>query len=328
MPRSTSILADNGSFYELGFYPEPMIRDGKFHTLKVTVNRPGLTVRARPGYWADAPAGAGPTPPAALLDAASGAGLSTFGVPLRAFAAPLAPTSAGVMTALTADISYPTAATGAALDDQITLRILALDPDGKIKTSVDRTLAFTATGRGGAAPSVAIDQAVDVPKSAATLRVVVVSRALGRAGSVDLAFEPPQFSDDRLQLTAPVLGLDGAPPAPALEAGTIAALVPFQPTTTRAFAASDTLRIFAHVLWSGKDPKDAQAAVTLSVTGAAQPPVAVAVTAPVDATGRHAGSLDARLPLAGLSPGRYTLVVGAQLGKQRAARDVAFEIRN
>ena len=38
--------------YLLGYAPEPLRRDGKFHKVKVGVRRGGLQVRARNGYWA------------------------------------------------------------------------------------------------------------------------------------------------------------------------------------------------------------------------------------------------------------------------------------
>ena len=42
--------------YTLGYYPSEDPQDGKFHEVKVTVNRPGLDVRYRKGYFAVRPA--------------------------------------------------------------------------------------------------------------------------------------------------------------------------------------------------------------------------------------------------------------------------------
>lgn len=45
-------VEDSAATYTLGFYLESASVDGKFHELKVTVKRPGLTVRAPKGYFA------------------------------------------------------------------------------------------------------------------------------------------------------------------------------------------------------------------------------------------------------------------------------------
>jgi VWFA-related protein len=46
------MLADVGSYYLLGYYSTNTRLDGKFRRLSVRVKRPGLDVRARPGYLA------------------------------------------------------------------------------------------------------------------------------------------------------------------------------------------------------------------------------------------------------------------------------------
>src|SRR5262249_7964156 len=49
------LVDDNGAVYLLGYYPDPLERDGKFHAVDVSVKgRPDLHVRARAGYTAPA----------------------------------------------------------------------------------------------------------------------------------------------------------------------------------------------------------------------------------------------------------------------------------
>jgi len=46
------IVLDNSAYYLLGYNSTFTSTDGKFHEIKVKVNRPGIQVRARRGYWA------------------------------------------------------------------------------------------------------------------------------------------------------------------------------------------------------------------------------------------------------------------------------------
>jgi VWFA-related protein len=45
------IVAENGSYYLLRYAPDPLVRDGKFHRIEVTVKRAGVHLRSRPGYF-------------------------------------------------------------------------------------------------------------------------------------------------------------------------------------------------------------------------------------------------------------------------------------
>jgi VWFA-related protein len=46
------IVRDSSAYYLLGYNSTFTATDGKFHEIKVKVNRPGIQVRARKGYWA------------------------------------------------------------------------------------------------------------------------------------------------------------------------------------------------------------------------------------------------------------------------------------
>jgi VWFA-related protein len=63
-------LADGQFTYTLGFYPTHNTWDGKFHNLKVQVNKKGLTLRHRKGYFASPEPPSGPTESQAALEAA------------------------------------------------------------------------------------------------------------------------------------------------------------------------------------------------------------------------------------------------------------------
>ena len=46
-----SILEELGSQYVLGYVPDNSARDGRWWKLGVVVNRPGVRLRYRPGYF-------------------------------------------------------------------------------------------------------------------------------------------------------------------------------------------------------------------------------------------------------------------------------------
>jgi VWFA-related protein len=66
----SEIAADTSTYYVLGYTPTSAEFDGKFRQIRVNVRREGVTVRARKGYLAVAPAAAAPGAPAAPSTAA------------------------------------------------------------------------------------------------------------------------------------------------------------------------------------------------------------------------------------------------------------------
>ena len=87
------IVTENSSYYMLGFYSTNDRRNGRYRKLEVRVNRPGLRVRNRAGYYEAR--GRAPNQPAASANAiapglsdALGSPLPVSGIPLKVLAAP------------------------------------------------------------------------------------------------------------------------------------------------------------------------------------------------------------------------------------------------
>jgi VWFA-related protein len=317
------IVAENGSYYLLGYYPSPFEADGRFHTLSVKVKRPGARVRARSGYVASA-VRAATDDAAPVLDAAMSAGVNVSGISLRAFAAPLSPGAKGMTTVVTVEVTYPAPSDGSSqIDDQLEMSVVALDPDAKVKASSERTLNFKATVPGRNVMTLLVDDAVDLPSQALTLRVGVASRALGKAGTVQMSLTVPKPSDGHLQLSGVVIGVSGAD-APAMNAGTIESLVPFQPTPARTFVAVDTLRVFGRVFWRSKEA----ATVTIGIKGVVASVDQPVLTVTPGIKGGRQGAFDAMVPLRGLAPGRYVLeITGRSTSGKPVTREVPFTVR-
>jgi len=325
MKAVDEIVGDNGSYYLLGYYPSPFAADGKFHEVKIKVNRPDVRVRARQGYVASTAAAENADPHAAL-DAAMNAGVNVSGIALRAFAAPLAPAAKGVTTAVIVEVTYPARTDRArGIDDELQLSLVALDPDARIKASSSKSLHFKGTAPDGGPVTFFVDNAIDLPAQPLTLKIGISSRGLGKSSTVQLPVEAPKISD-KLQLSGIVLGIAGAQHEATMESATIAALVPFQPTTTRVFASTDTIRVFARVFWGSKDPA---MSVTLAVTGPlTMPGREVGLTGARGSSGRFEGTLDTTVPMSGLAAGAYQLEISARLASgQKARRVVPFEVR-
>jgi VWFA-related protein len=318
------IVSDNSSYYLLGYYPDPFVRDGKFHNLKVTVTRPGVRLRARTGYVAPAAnAEAATTSPLASV---MSAGFNVSGLPMRAFVAPIAPTPNGSMhVVVTTEVTWPPMVSDQSSSDTLRWQVMALDPDGKVKASVSNAAPISLSPGGS---ELVVNDVLELPAHPLTIRVGVTSEALGKSGSVQLSVDVPNASNGKLQIASVVLGLVDAGGHSAVEPDTLKNLVPFQPTTARAFATTDTIQVFAPIFWSAKE---AGAHAVVSIRRGTD-----VITSHDDelqgtpTNGDHrTASVRTDVPLAGLTEGAYTLAVDIQLpNKQHISRAVPFEIKN
>ena len=315
------IVLENGSFYTLGFYPEPMLRDGKYHKLDVTVKRPGLIVRSRERYLADTA-----SPPASNpkrdMTKALGSGLDDPSLPIRAFVAPLAPALRGMTrTLVTLEMTYPVPRESAKLQDELRIGILALSPDAKIKASFQRPVTFTGAWKPTASGTFVLNETIDLPSDALTVRAGITSSALARTGTAHVSIDVPDYRKRDLQLSPLVLGSARQPVDAAIGLDIVRSLVPFQPTTARTFMNTDRLRVFA-LVYAGSTAESFAAELQLD----GRPLFAQTLPARNPALGRREANLDTFVPLTGLAAGSHTLTVTVIDGKQRAQRAIPFEI--
>jgi VWFA-related protein len=179
-----AVLDDSELTYTLAFHPDSQGLDGSFHRIKVQVNRPGIDVRHREGYVAEA------DPPATPEHRARALG--------RAIASPLE--AAGIRARVQVD-----RAAGLAVSLILNAADLALDlADGRRTATLDAVFTQRAAdGRELAAvtytlrPSLeesqfreALEKGLGFAKTlapaegAVELKVVIFDRASGRIGSV------------------------------------------------------------------------------------------------------------------------------------------------
>ncbi len=319
------IVQENGSYYLLGYYPEPFVADGKFHELKVHVKRPGTRVRARAGYEAPSTTRAS-APVSDSVASAISAGVNVSGIALRAFAEPIASNGKTNTVAVTVEVTYPAPADGAKrLDDNIELRLVALDADAKPKATSTRTHHFTASAPAAGSATFLINDVLAVPAQPLVLRVAVGSESLGKAGTVQVPIDMSKESKG-LALGGIAIGLDGPAREAVMMPNAFAGLIPFQPTTSRLFSPVDVLRLYGHVYWK---EKNAPPTISITVTG----PTGEVRTKPSLIPQKPAGDqqdavIAAMLPLNGLAAGKYHLAVSATLaGGKPVTRDVLFEVK-
>ncbi|HQX82895.1 MAG TPA: VWA domain-containing protein [Vicinamibacterales bacterium] len=318
-----AIVRENGSFYVLGYYPSPAPKDGRFHPIEVKVTRPGVRVRARPGYTSASAAGADESA-ADRLAAAMSSGVDMRGLTLRAHVAPLLPFDKVMRSTVTIQVTYPTIDSELPFDE-VKVQIAALDADGKVRASSDRGYTFRAPRSERASATFLINGSIDLPAQPLTVRIGVSSRALGRTGTLQIPVTVPKPSDDHLQMGAAVIGLTGPPRESALGDVLVRGLVPFQPTTTRLFSPRATLRVFVPLFWRGREE---MAKVTLTLKGeafTAQREESLAASA--GDKGLRLTSLDTLIPLAKFA-GPVTLQIQARLPNgQTAQQAIGFDVR-
>jgi VWFA-related protein len=182
-------IADSESRYVLGFYLDQEKVDGKFHTIRVKVNRPGVKVRSRAGYFA--------------LDADNWrkrqdgsitpefSGLAATGVLFEA--TPTAPKSPGqpARVDIVIDASTVSFGLGPAFTHPVDLsfEVAALKPDGKPEHVETRSAAaelkdsafqqFMQTG-------IPLQIDMPLPSGRYLLRVTIRDNRTGHIGSLDM----------------------------------------------------------------------------------------------------------------------------------------------
>jgi VWFA-related protein len=335
------IIADLDHYYLLGFYPEGKGKGYRPLDVRVPAH-PEWTVRFRKGYRiAEAlkpPKNANP------LVALSAGILPKPDLSLALTAVPLA-AGAGkeARVAIVIEVSSPRAALQDAdghLRDELTYEVLVVDQKKKkVKTGggLRARVTLSPSVSDEDLPDVARYQVTDtiaVPPGRYQLRVSAQSSKLAAGGSVYLAVEVPDFRDaDSPALGGIAIGYAAGPRVPAatttrppatpVRRGSRAPspdstplALPFAPTLDRAFAATDTLRIYFEMAGASAGVLEVLKA------GGEQP---VVTTRPFTADAR--GAVAITLPLDTLLEGAYILRMTARSGAASATREVGFVIR-
>jgi VWFA-related protein len=347
------ILTDTGSYYLVGYAADPPERNlvkgalsqlagnpwQGFRRIEVRTTRPGVTIRARKGYWAR-DLGDSSSPPA--VAAAEGAAGTVKGVlpktdlELRAYAAPFRGASntrhdIAVVLEL-ASPSFVSTERGKAFADRADVAIVAVEQGERVRLS-EQTAARL---RLDAAKALALADGryqmcarLALPPGQYQLRIGVRSERARQTGSVYADLTVPDFTRAPLSLGGLVLDRRAAArPTAIAHADAISRIVPFIPSLRRTFVPSDEMWAYTRAY---RAPANRAGSVQLTST-------IVRTTDHVNVwTTAGSSAFDARndveyrvlLPLDRLDAGSYRLRVTAGVPGEPplATRELDFEVR-
>jgi VWFA-related protein len=327
-PGVAQIFRENGSYYLIGYESSNVKTDGKFRRIDVRINRPGLTVRARRGYY-----GARSSRPEKEGTAASGLNATLLGllprsdVAMQAFAAPFALTGRReAAVAIVVGIRQFTRPEGARQEETVEVLAAAYGPEGQFKSSTREKIQYVPQP-GHDRLEHEILSRLELKPGRYSVRVAARSAVLGKSGSVFYDVDVPDFAREPLSLSGLVLSATPAPPAAPRER--LASLLPVVPTTRREFSRSDQVIAFLRAYQGGRT---SPGPVTLTVRVTDRLGATVLDMPQPIASGHFAANRGANfrfdLPLQQLAPGPWLLTVEATGSKQATARrDVRFVVR-
>ena len=310
------IVAENGTYYLLGYYSPSPPNDGRRHRIKIDVRRPGVQVRAREGYVS--PRKGSPSPaPALPLDALIGAPIQTRGLRMRTAAVP-APLDRRPGSTIAMSIELP--AEDAVRADEIAFSVVAVDADGQVRSRQGFTSAFRGTTpRSGHVAR--IGARLDVPAGRYQVRIAAASKE-GMQGSVFTEVDVPKF-DRPISLGG--LSLATSFPASGASAERLGGVLPLLPIAARELAASVSLAAMVPV----RTTRKAQGDVTIRTMLIGPDGKSTELDRTTSAAAEYsigAGKVH-RVPVSEqLRPGDYRLVVSATAGEHEASRELAFTL--
>jgi len=251
------IVAENSSYYMLGFYSTNDRRNGRYRKLEVRVTRPGLRVRNRAGYYEargrapNQPAAAAGNVVAPALSDALASPLPVSGVPMKVFAAPFKGTApnAAVALALEIDVRDLNFVEGnGTFNEQIEVAYTAVNNQGKVFPGERQTATLTLkpdTYERAKTRGFRVLSQANLPPGRYQMRVAAGNKA-GKAGSVIYDLEVPDFGKDSLMMSGVAMTSAAAAQAPTIKPkDPLADFLPGPITAMREFEKGDLVVLFA-----------------------------------------------------------------------------------
>jgi VWFA-related protein len=308
------MLAENGTYYLVGYNSPAPANDGKHHRIKVRTRVPNVEIRAREGY--DAPAMPENVSPAPPLDALTRAAIPTAGLTMRVVAIPT-PLPAKPSASVIVGIELPwTAATRAG---RIEFAIVAIDQQGTTRANVRFTTDFAAA-EGSSSSWTRTGSRIDVPPGEYHVRVAAVGDDHSQ-GSVFTDVSVPAFD---AELGVGGLSL-GAPNSSAITAADrLRSVLTLIPLTTNQIAPRTAIAAQLPIKLSAKAALNSMTIVTSLVRSDGDRFIIDRVTSPARTYARAGGEVyRVAIPQA-LAPGAYSVRVETTLNGRTILRELPF----
>jgi hypothetical protein len=337
------IVADNSSYYVLGYYPTNDRRDGRFRKIEVKVpTRANLTIRARKGYIA----GRGKAPDtkvtasdaSAELRDAMASPLPLPGIPMAATAAVFKgpqPNGSVVISTLIGAGTVPLVEKDGVFSNNLEMALVAVDQKGKSFSGGRNTLDLQMkpdTVKRYQALGFRVISSIDLPPGRYTLRVGAREANSKKSGSVTYDLEVPDFTKEKLLMSSLAVTSVASSYAPtARSKDPLQSLLPGPLTSFREFPAGDEVAVFTEVYDnSGSQPHKVDIAALVKAEGGQTVFQTREERDSSELKGAAGGyGFLARIPLKGVAPGLYVLRVEAKsrLGDQpETAREIIIRV--
>jgi len=320
-----AILRENQSYYLLGFEPVPAT-DGRLRKVDVKVNRPGVEVRARRGYYPSAPEASATGSARFTTEALFAAPLPARDLPLQIAAAPFAG-SAGSMPAVAIAVSIAEPGVAWSAVDTLQIEVRSFDENGQQESAVRETSRWESHPAGAGERQGLVFARMPLPPGYHELRAVVRSAQLNKSGSVFADVDVPDFVKNPLSLSGVVIHAE--PALGNLGTAPIAGLVAAVPTTQREFTRASHVSALLTIY---QGARGALQPVTLATRILNDRDALVDTTSerlPIERFDNKAREApwSHDLPIDRLAPGDYLATFEAVMGKQVVHRDVQFHVR-
>jgi VWFA-related protein len=325
-----SLLEESRTYYLIGIESSGRKTGDGFHPVKVTVDRSGVEVRTRSGYY-DSRNEAGHkidkrAATAESVDASLEGFVPSPDVPLVATVAPFAGDRDAVLAiAVGVDLERESAHTGTrdkpAPSETLEVAARAIDSEGRSSGVRRLTLQFPSERK---ARGFEVLPRLAAPPGIYEIRIGVRTTD-GRIGSVYTRTEVPDFAHAPLCLSGVVLS--ASPGAIAAPHDAFEDVLPVVPTSRRSFGTSDHVTVFGRI-YQGRSERLTPVVLSTRILNEADE------HASEDRVQIAAASFGARrvadysfpIPTSRLPRGKYVLKIDVEAGGRSSSRAVRFQI--